>query len=60
MSKISLNVNGQTHAVDADPETPLLYILRNDLKLNGAKFGWNKFTAALDEVVGRLDAAAQP
>ena len=39
MSKISLNVNGQTHAVDADPETPLLYILRNDLKLNGAKFG---------------------
>ena len=39
MSKISLNVNGHTHAVDADPETPLLYILRNDLKLNGAKFG---------------------
>ena len=39
MSKISLNVNGQTHAVDADSETPLLYILRNDLKLNGAKFG---------------------
>ncbi len=39
MSVISLNVNGQTHAVDVDPETPLLYILRNDLKLNGAKFG---------------------
>ena len=38
-SVISLNVNGHNHAVDVDPETPLLYILRNDLKLNGAKFG---------------------
>ena len=34
-----LNVNGSTHAVDADPETPLLYVLRNDLKLKGARFG---------------------
>src|SRR5574340_809694 len=39
MSVISLNVNGHSHAVDVDPETPLLYVLRNDLKLNGAKFG---------------------
>jgi nicotinate dehydrogenase subunit A len=39
MSVISLNVNGHIHSVDADPETPLLYILRNDLKLNGPKFG---------------------
>lgn len=38
MSNISLNVNGQNHMVDVDPETPLLYILRNDLQLNGAKF----------------------
>jgi len=36
---ISINVNGATHSVDADGETPLLYILRNDLKLKGARFG---------------------
>ena len=35
----TLNVNGQQHQVDADPRTPLLYVLRNDLKLNAAKFG---------------------
>jgi nicotinate dehydrogenase subunit A len=36
---VTLNVNGARHQVDADPATPLLYVLRNDLKLNGAKFG---------------------
>ena len=36
---ISLNVNGQDHTVDADPATPLLYVLREDLQLNAAKFG---------------------
>ena len=36
---ITLNVNGQTHQVDDDPNTPLLYVLRNNLRLNGAKFG---------------------
>jgi nicotinate dehydrogenase subunit A len=36
---ITLNVNGATHQIDADPATPLLYVLRNDLALNGAKFG---------------------
>ena len=36
---ISIEVNGGTHAVDADGETPLLYILRNDLKLKGVRFG---------------------
>jgi nicotinate dehydrogenase subunit A len=36
---IKLNVNGATHEVDVDPSTPLLYVLRNDLKLNAAKFG---------------------
>ena len=36
---ISLDVNGATHKVEADPDTPLLYVLRNDLGLNGAKFG---------------------
>jgi nicotinate dehydrogenase subunit A len=36
---MKLNVNGVSHDVEADPATPLLYVLRNDLKLNGAKFG---------------------
>jgi nicotinate dehydrogenase subunit A len=36
---VTLNVNGRDHAVEADPDTPLLYVLRNDLELNGAKFG---------------------
>jgi len=36
---IAIEVNGKVHEVDADPETPLLYVLRNDLALNGAKFG---------------------
>ena len=34
-----LHVNGTVHAVDADPDTPLLYVLRDQLGLNGAKFG---------------------
>ena len=36
---ISLKVNGKTHSVNAEEDTPLLYVLRNDLELNGAKFG---------------------
>src|ERR1700749_1672023 len=36
---IELTINGKAQRVDADPETPLLYVLRNDLQLNGAKFG---------------------
>ena len=36
---ISLKVNGATRSVPAEPDTPLLYVLRNDLELNGAKFG---------------------
>jgi nicotinate dehydrogenase subunit A len=36
---VTLNVNGQAKQVDADPATPLLYVLRNELALNGAKFG---------------------
>ena len=35
----TLTVNGRTHAVAAEPETALLYVLRNDLKLKGARFG---------------------
>jgi nicotinate dehydrogenase subunit A len=36
---MTLKVNGGDHQVDADPDTPLLYVLRDDLKLNAAKFG---------------------
>jgi nicotinate dehydrogenase subunit A len=36
---ISLKVNGAARSVEAEPDAPLLYVLRNDLALNGAKFG---------------------
>ena len=36
---MTLKVNGQDHQIDAEPDTPLLYVLRDDLKLNAAKFG---------------------
>jgi aerobic-type carbon monoxide dehydrogenase small subunit (CoxS/CutS family) len=36
---MTLKVNGNTHTVDVDPATPLLYILRNDLGLQGPRFG---------------------
>ena len=36
---INLKVNGKSHDVPADSDTPLLYVLRNDLSLAGAKFG---------------------
>ena len=36
---IELKVNGATHEVEVDASTPLLYVLRNDLNLNGPRFG---------------------
>jgi len=36
---LTLHVNGQAHALRVDPATPLLYVLRNQLALNGPKFG---------------------
>jgi aerobic-type carbon monoxide dehydrogenase small subunit (CoxS/CutS family) len=39
MSSIQLTVNGNRHTVDVEPTTPLLYILRNDLGLQGPRFG---------------------
>lgn len=39
MSKVTLRVNGTTHALDVDATTPLLYVLRNDLGLEGPRFG---------------------
>ena len=39
MANITLRVNGRAHNVDVEPSTPLLYILRNDLNLQGPRFG---------------------
>ena len=39
MSVIALTVNGRAHSLDVDPATPLLYVLNDDLALNGPKFG---------------------
>jgi nicotinate dehydrogenase subunit A len=39
MARISLDVNGIIHNIDADPDMPLLYALRNDLGLNNPHFG---------------------
>ena len=39
MATIALNVNGNRQTVDADPATPLLYVLADDLGLRGPKFG---------------------
>lgn len=36
---VTFNVNGADHKLDVDPSTPLLYVLRDDLGLNGAKYG---------------------
>ena len=39
MARISLKVNGKSQVIEAEPDMPLLYALRNDLRLNGPKFG---------------------
>jgi len=39
MPQVSLKVNGKTHAVDADADCPLLYVLRDNLELNNPRFG---------------------
>jgi aerobic-type carbon monoxide dehydrogenase small subunit (CoxS/CutS family) len=39
MANITLRVNGKTHTLDLEPSTPLLYVLRNDLGLQGPRFG---------------------
>ncbi len=36
---INLKLNGETHTVDAEPGTPLLWVIRDELKLTGTKFG---------------------
>jgi nicotinate dehydrogenase subunit A len=39
MAVLTLRVNGQNHRVDVDPDTPLLFVLSDDLALRGPKFG---------------------
>ena len=39
MATLTLTVNGAARSVEVDPDTPLLYVLRNDLELTGTKFG---------------------
>jgi aerobic-type carbon monoxide dehydrogenase small subunit (CoxS/CutS family) len=39
MNQITFRVNGRTQTVDVEPSTPLLYVLRNDLELQGPRFG---------------------
>jgi nicotinate dehydrogenase subunit A len=39
VNKVTLKVNGQSHTVDVEPTTPLLLVLRNDVGLQGPKFG---------------------
>ena len=39
MAAISMTVNGAPYSADVDPDSPLLYVLQDDLKLNGPKFG---------------------
>ncbi|HTS13827.1 MAG TPA: (2Fe-2S)-binding protein [Candidatus Limnocylindrales bacterium] len=39
MASISFQVNGKAQAVDVDPDTPLLWVLRDSLQLTGTKFG---------------------
>ena len=39
MARLTLKVNGKNQTIDAEPDMPLLYALRNDLQLNGPKFG---------------------
>lgn len=55
---ISIRVNGGTHTVNIDPTTPLLYVLRNQLNLNGPKYGCGLQQCGSCMVL--LDGRAQP
>jgi aerobic-type carbon monoxide dehydrogenase small subunit (CoxS/CutS family) len=39
MAALNLKVNGRSHSVDVDPDTPLLLVLTDDLRLDGPKYG---------------------
>ena len=53
-----LRINGRDHEVKAEPNTPLLYILRNDLKLKGTRFGCGEAQCGACNVL--LDGNAVP
>ncbi|MBL7698628.1 MAG: (2Fe-2S)-binding protein [Chitinophagaceae bacterium] len=55
---ISIHVNGTTHTVNVDPSTPLLYVLRNQLELNGPKYGCGLQQCGACMVL--IDGKAQP
>ena len=55
---VVLRVNGKIHTVKADPGTPLLYVLRNQLALNGPKYGCGLQQCGACMVL--LDGKAQP
>jgi aerobic-type carbon monoxide dehydrogenase small subunit (CoxS/CutS family) len=42
MSRFTLTVNGQTRTIDVEPDTPLLWVLRDTLELTGTKYGCGK------------------
>ena len=54
---ITLSINGQTHAVDVDPETPLLWVLRDAIGLTGTKSGCG--IAVCGACTVHIDGAAQ-
>lgn len=58
MVTIDLSVNGKKHTIQADPATPLLYVLRNQLALNGPKYGCGLQQCGACMVL--LDGKAQP
>lgn len=58
ITTIELSVNGKKHTIEADPATPLLYVLRNQLALNGPKFGCGLQQCGACMVL--LDGKAQP
>jgi len=58
MSKVQLKVNGRSHTVDVEADTPLLYVLRNDLGLLGPHFGCGLAQCGACKVI--IDGVAVP
>ena len=52
---LTLRVNGKTYQADAEPATPLLWVLRDSIGLNGGEDGSSEAVNSLDAEGGRLD-----